>query len=60
MRRLRFFTRFAFPWQKSRIAQVCRCAADGVAGEPYKSKIHKIQIQPIEQPSAEDFGGEAA
>ena len=35
-------------------------AADGTPNEFCKPTFHKIQIQPIEQPSTEEFGGEAA
>jgi hypothetical protein len=49
-----------FPWQKSESAQVCCDAADGVASELRESTFRRLQVQPIEQPSAEYFGGEAA
>jgi hypothetical protein len=60
MRELRAGACFAFPWRKFENAQVCRAAANGVADEPYKSTIHKLQVQPNEQPNAEEFGGEVA
>jgi hypothetical protein len=60
VRQLRAAAWFAFPWRKSGTAQVCLAAADGAARATYESTCHKLQIQPIEQPSAEDFGGEAA
>ena len=56
MRQLRAAARFAFPWRKSGSTQACR----GTARAKYESKFHKLQIQPIEQPSAEEFGGDAA
>jgi hypothetical protein len=51
---------FVFPWKKSESAQVRLDDADGVASEPRRSTFHKLQVQPIEQPCAEEFGGEAA
>ena len=48
------------PWKKFESARVCLDAADGAASEPCESTFHNIQIQPIQQPSAEDFGDEAA
>jgi hypothetical protein len=59
-RQLRAAACFAFPWQKLESVQVCRGAADGVADKAYESAFHKVQIQPIEQPNTEEFGGEAA
>ena len=59
-RRLQVDAFYTVPWRKFESAQVCWIAADGVASEPYKSKINKPQVQPNEQPTAEDFGGEAA
>jgi len=35
-------------------------AADGAPNEFCKPTFHKTQLQPIEQPSAEEFGDEAA
>ena len=52
--------RIVVPWQEFESAQVLRDAADGVAGERAESTFHKPQVQPIEQPSAEEFGDEAA
>jgi hypothetical protein len=51
---------FAFPIQKSEGTQVWRGAADGGRSEPFELTFQKHQVQPIEQPSAENLGGEAA
>ena len=51
---------FVSPWKKSEIAQVCLDAAGGVTSEPYESTFNKLQVQPIQQPRAEDFGDAAA
>lgn len=51
---------FVVPWQEFESAQVRRDAADGVAREPNGSTFHKVQVQPIKQSIADDFGDEAA
>jgi len=60
MRQLRAAAWVAFPWRKSGSAQVYLAAADGAARATNESTFHNLQIQPIEQPSTEEFGGEAA
>ena len=51
---------YTVPWRKSESAQACHGAADCAANEFRKSTFQESQVQPNEQPSAEDFGGEAA
>jgi hypothetical protein len=61
LRRLKATTQFVVQCQRRfESVQICRCTADDAASERREFTFHNFQFQPIEQPSAEYVGDEAA